>query len=430
MKRIIAFIISIFALNMSISALAETNDIQGFDDKFENLLMKNYFSQEQLKSMHQERLDDFNDRIWAHWLENIRKEPWDKITENEKEEYDLFYNEYAADLDYNNGAKINFMLTNKYIFQYAKEGLLKYLLSDKYYWVVQNYNSGTYYYDEEGNYHQGILESYGDKNKSQAVISKNCHYIFESTDLIKEELIEKGETEVTDMKFFCMPYPALISFLYIITPQNEYLAKIGVSNDYDIINNLEFGTLYTVNEMMKELADTELAKRYTIKYRMIELAEKEKAAYESEAEALQQQGLLQGNENGLDLLKPLTRAEAVTLLVRALGLEDQTSNYMVSQFTDISSDNWVSPYAALAKEYGITNGVSDTEFAPDDPVTAEQFATFTLCAAGESDFDYMQGMQILLDRGIITEKESETMDLFTRGDMAKIIYEAKEKGLL
>ena len=157
MKRIIAFIISIFALNMSISALAETNDIQGFDDKFENLLMKNYFSQEQLKSMHQERLDDFNDRIWAHWLENIRKEPWDKITENEKEEYDLFYNEYAADLDYNNGAKINFMLTNKYIFQYAKEGLLKYLLSDKYYWVVQNYNSGTYYYDEEGNYHQVIL---------------------------------------------------------------------------------------------------------------------------------------------------------------------------------------------------------------------------------------------------------------------------------
>ena len=103
---------------------------------------------------------------------------------------------------------------------------------------------------------------------------------------------------------------------------------------------------------------------------------------------------------------------------------------MVSQFTDISSDNWVSPYAALAKEYGITNGVSDTEFAPDDPVTAEQFATFTLRAAGESDFDYMQGIQILLDRGIITEKESETMDLFTRGDMAKIIYEAKEKGLL
>ncbi len=429
MKRIIAFIISVFALNMSISVLAETNDIQGFDDKFENLLMKNYFSQEQLESMHQERLDDFNDRIWAHWLENIRKESWNKITENEKEEYDLFYNEYAADLDYNNGAKINFMLTNKYIFQYAKEGLLKYLLSDKYYWVVQNYNSGTYYYDEEGNYHQVVLESFGNKNKSQAVISKNCHYIFKNTGSIKETLINKGETNVDDIKLFFVPYPAKILFLYIATPNNEYLIKMGIRG-YDVIQNMEYGRIYTMDEMMNALADTDFAEMYPTKYEIIKLAEKEKAAYESEAEALQQQGLLQGNENGLDLLKPLTRAEAVTLLVRALGLEDQTSNYMVSQFTDISSDNWVSPYAALAKEYGITNGVSDTEFAPDDPVTAEQFATFTLRAAGESDFDYMQGIQILLDRGIITEKESETMDLFTRGDMAKIIYEAKEKGLL
>ncbi len=429
MKRIAAFIISVFVLSMSISSFAETNDIEGFDDKFEDLLMKNYFSQEQLESMHQERLDDFNDRIWAHWLENIRKEPWDKLTENEEEEYDLFYNQYAADLNYNNGAKINFMLTNKYIFQYAEEGLLKYLLSDKYYWVVQNYNSGTYYYDEEGNYQQMIFELFGNKNKSQAVISKNCRYIFESTDSIKEALINKGETKVNDIKLFFVPYPATILFLYITTPQNEYLVKMGICG-YDVIENMEYGRLYTIDEMMAALADTDLAKMYPIKYEIIELAETEKNIYEAEAESLQQQGLLQGNENGLDLLKPLTRAEAVTLLIRAMGLEDQTSNYTVSQFADIASDNWASPYAALAKAEGITNGVSETEFAPDDPVTADQFATFVLRAAGESNFDYTQGIQILIDRGIITAEESETMDLFTRGDMAKIIYEAKEEGLL
>ena len=102
----------------------------------------------------------------------------------------------------------------------------------------------------------------------------------------------------------------------------------------------------------------------------------------------------------------------------------------MSQFADIPSENWAAPYAALAKDEGITNGISDTEFAPDDPVTADQFATFTLRAAGESDFDYTEGIQILIDRGIITEEQSETMDLFTRGDMAKIIYEARENGLL
>ncbi len=429
MKRIAAFIISVFVLSMSISALAEAGDIEGFDEKFESLLMKNYFSQEQLESMHQERLDDFNNRIWAHWLENIRENPWDKLTETEEEEYALFYKQYAADLDYNNGAKINFMLTNKYIFQYAEEGLLKYLLSDKYYWVVRNYNSGTYYYNEEGEYQQVIFELFGNKNMSQATISKSCRYIFENTDPIKEALRDKGETEVNDIKLFFVPYPAQILFLYITTPQNEYLIKMG-TRGYDEIENMEYGQLYTIDEMMEALADTELAKRYTIKYKMIELAEQEKTVYEAEAEILQQQGLLQGNENGLDLLKPLTRAEAVTLLIRAMGLEDQTSNYTVSQFADIASDNWASPYAALAKEKGITNGISDTEFAPDDPVTADQFATFALRAAGESNFDYTQGIQILIARGIITEEESETMDLFTRGDMAKIIYEAREDGLL
>lgn len=33
-------------------------------------------------------------------------------------------------------------------------------------------------------------------------------------------------------------------------------------------------------------------------------------------------------------------------------------------------------------------------------------------------------------KGIITAEDAKTMDLFTRGDMAKIIYEARGKGLL
>lgn len=429
MKRTAAFIISVFVLSASIAALAKTNDIEGFDDKFEGLLMKNYFSQEQLELMHQERLNDFNNRIWANWLENIRKEPWDKLTENEEEEYDLFYNQYAADLDYSKGARINFMLTNKYIFQYAEEGLLKYLLSDKYYWVVQNYNSGTYYYDEEGNYQQMIFEPFGNKNKSQAVISKNCRYIFESTDSIKEALINKGETKANDIKLFFVPYPAKILFLYIATAQNEYLVKLG-TRGYDVIENMEYGQLYTTDEMMAALADTDSAKMYPIKHEIIEPAETKKNTYDAEAESLQQQGLLQGNENGLDLLKPLTRAEAVTLLIRAMGLDGQAQSYTASPFTDIPSDNWAAPYAALAKEKGITYGISDSEFAPNAAVTAEQFATFTLRAAGESGFDYTQGIQILIDRGIITEEEAETMDLFTRGDMAKVVYEMRGKGLL
>ena len=36
---------------------------------------------------------------------------------------------------------------------------------------------------------------------------------------------------------------------------------------------------------------------------------------------------------------------------------------------------------------------------------------------------------IMIDEEIITPENAETMDLFTRGDMAKIIYEARERNL-
>ena len=430
MKKAITFILSLLMLSLNTVTFAKEDQLKGFDEKYENLFMRNYFSKEQLTEINQLQLDDFNNRIWAHWLEEIREEPGAKITQNEETEYAWFYKMYVEGADSSNGAKVNYILSNKYMFQYADAGNIDYLLSDKNYWMVQNYNFARYYYDENGIFKDEITEIFDDSHASKFLISKMSRQIFDDPTLIEEALINKGETEVTNMKFFCMPYPAWISFLYIETPQNEYLVKVGVSSDYDVIANLEFGTLYTVDEMMDALADTELATRYTIKYSMIELEEVRKSTYDAEAESLQQQGLLQGNENGLDLLKPLTRAEAVTLLIRAMGLEDQTSNYTVSQFADIASDNWASPYAALAKEEGITNGISDTEFAPDDLVTADQFATFALRAAGESNFDYTQGIQILIDQGIITEEESETMDLFTRGDMAKIIYEARENGLL
>ncbi len=118
-------------------------------------------------------------------------------------------------------------------------------------------------------------------------------------------------------------------------------------------------------------------------------------------------------------------------MIRAMGLEQSALvNVSTSVFTDMYNTEWAIPYVMCAYENGITTGTEEGLFNPEGPVTADQFATFTLRAAGESDFDYTEGMQILIDRGIITEEQSETMDLFTRGDMAKIIYEARENGLL
>ena len=152
-----------------------------------------------------------------------------------------------------------------------------------------------------------------------------------------------------------------------------------------------------------------------------------KPTYETEAESLQADGLLKGNENGLDLLKPLTRIEATAILVRAMGYEDaQTSG--TSYFADIQSDNWGAKYANIAKDKGIAAGVGDDKFAPNDAITASQFATLILRNMGESP-DWQTAINTFVERGLITSEQAEKMDLFTRGDMAKIIFEAKKKNM-
>lgn len=49
--------------------------------------------------------------------------------------------------------------------------------------------------------------------------------------------------------------------------------------------------------------------------------------------------------------------------------------------------------------------------------------------------DYAYGVLVFaintfVERGVITSEQAEKMDLFTRGDMAKIIYETQQRELL
>lgn len=69
---------------------------------------------------------------------------------------------------------------------------------------------------------------------------------------------------------------------------------------------------------------------------------------------------------------PCTRAQSVTFLYRAVG----TVPDIAAAFTDIKSDAYYSDAVAWAVENGVTNGVSKTEFAPEAPCTRGQIVTF------------------------------------------------------
>ena len=218
--------------------------------------------------------------------------------------------------------------------------------------------------------------------------------------------------------------------LYIDCGQNEYLIRVYEGfyrntenrtqiqdHDSNWTNNLEMYKLYNAKDFLNVVSEDTNEMNAP------------KPTFSAEAESLQSEGLLKGNENGLDLLKPLTRIEAAAMLLRAMG-ESEDADNGIQVFTDVPNTHWGFGAAENAYNLGLIKGVGDDMFAPEENVTAEQFATMVLRAAGSSEFDWEQAVNILIEKGVITQENASTMDLFTRGDMAKIIYEAKQNALL
>ncbi|MBQ3900613.1 MAG: S-layer homology domain-containing protein, partial [Clostridia bacterium] len=69
---------------------------------------------------------------------------------------------------------------------------------------------------------------------------------------------------------------------------------------------------------------------------------------------------------------PLTRAMVATVLWRR---ENAPAPAGDSGFSDVPAGKWYSKAVAWAKENGIVNGVTETEFKPNDNITREQLAT-------------------------------------------------------
>ena len=122
-----------------------------------------------------------------------------------------------------------------------------------------------------------------------------------------------------------------------------------------------------------------------------------------------------------DLNRAPTRAEAVTMLVRLLGAEEQAMRSVQAMpFTDVP--DWARPYVSYAYRQGLTNGVSASQFASDQPVTAAQYLTFVLRAMGYADGTdfFWSSAWTLTDRLGITAGEYSDKTKFLRGDAAVV----------
>ena len=126
--------------------------------------------------------------------------------------------------------------------------------------------------------------------------------------------------------------------------------------------------------------------------------------FESEAEVLKELGLFKGTEKGFELERQPTRLEALMMLLRMLGLEEEAkAETSAIPFQDVS--DWWKPYVAYAYKNKLTLGVSDTEFGSTKLASEQMFVTFVLRSLGYSDskdenadFTYDKAVEKALDR--------------------------------
>ncbi len=151
------------------------------------------------------------------------------------------------------------------------------------------------------------------------------------------------------------------------------------------------------------------------------------------ADALNALGLFDGtgkDENGkpiYDLDRAPTRAEAITMLVRLLGKDEEaTAGTWITPFSDVA--DWAKPYVGYAYTNKLTTGTGTTTFSGDDTVTATQYLTLVLRALGykdsEGDFWWDKAWELSDKIGITAGEYGTDSHEFLRANVALISNDA------
>lgn len=162
------------------------------------------------------------------------------------------------------------------------------------------------------------------------------------------------------------------------------------------------------------------------------LTDLEGSEFEEAATTLIEYGVVKGYEdNTFKPLKEITRAEYVTLLIRALGLEEAAlKEDKESSFTDANANNvvWARPYINKAQSLGIMEGYEDNTVKPQKNVTLAEAVTMQLRAMGVTfeqgtgKYWYLNAMLRAKEVGIIQTGMTVPEENATRGQVVQLLF--------
>ena len=140
-------------------------------------------------------------------------------------------------------------------------------------------------------------------------------------------------------------------------------------------------------------------------------------------------GILDGGSSGdLELSRNVTRAEFITMALKASPNGDQVGEASTSPYPDVPYTHWAAGYVEAAVAAGLVTAYSDGTFRPDNPITLAEGATIALGLLGYTAEDYSGAYptpQLALyrskglDQGVSAQRAS---DCLTRQDAMYLFY--------
>ena len=150
---------------------------------------------------------------------------------------------------------------------------------------------------------------------------------------------------------------------------------------------------------------------------------------EDASQAVTALGIMSGDGSGnLNLSAKVTRAEFVTMVVKASPGGDGVGQAATSPYPDVPRSHWASGYVEAAVNRGLVSGFSDGTFRPNQEIKLAEAASMVLSLlgyeAGDFSGSYPSGQlsmyqSLKLNRGVTA---SQAASLLTRQDAVYLFY--------
>ena len=156
------------------------------------------------------------------------------------------------------------------------------------------------------------------------------------------------------------------------------------------------------------------------------------------ADVLKRINIFKGDETGYNLPGKLRRSEAAAFVVRLMGKESYVlsnkNNFSVTALSDVSKDDWFSPYVSFCYTNGIIKGFPGGTFEPNSYITEKAFAQLILGVMGYKsgvDFEWNTVKRFMYEKEL-TDDVDYTVNYddnsnYIRGNAVDLIYEALTK---